>query len=341
MNIYEAPDFSRVEKLAIENSPLDPIYPPDEKIPVITVSNFPALGQLVAMRFLEWVQDHPGGVISLPTGKTPEHFIKWVNRLVQTWDEPPVRELLEQHGVDPGRRPDMQSLHFVQIDEFYPIQPTQKNSFYYYVRKYYIEGMGLDPHKSLLMNCQEIGIAPGQDLETIWPDSTVDLSLRTRQAVTDLERMQQQVLSRIDDWCQKREEQIRQLGGLGFFLGGIGPDGHIGFNVRGSDHYSTTRLMATNYETQAAAAGDLGGIEVSRQETGDHHRFADDHVQSGLHCDYHCRGGSQGGRDCRRRAGPSECPDSCEFVADPAALRGSTLRSERPRSCDSAKSVCW
>ena len=54
------------------------------------------------------------------------------------------------------------------------------------------------------------------------------------------------------------------LGGIGFFLGGIGPDGHIAFNVRGSDHYSTTRLTATNYETQAAAATDLGGIEVSR-----------------------------------------------------------------------------
>jgi hypothetical protein len=52
--------FSRVETVAIDESPLDPIYPPDEKIPVITVSNFPALGQLVAMRFLEWVQQNPG-----------------------------------------------------------------------------------------------------------------------------------------------------------------------------------------------------------------------------------------------------------------------------------------
>jgi glucosamine-6-phosphate deaminase len=265
MSIYDELKLSRVEARALEHSPLDPIYAPEEQIPVITVLNFPALGQLVAMRFLEWVQDHAGGVISLPTGKTPEHFIRWVNRLVQTWDDPATRELLEKNGVDPARRPDMRSLHFVQIDEFYPIQPTQKNSFYHYVKKYYIEGMGLDPDKALLMNCQEIGISPEQDLEAIWPDSTVDLTLRTRQVVTDPERMQQDVLSRIDDWCQRREEQIRALGGLGFFLGGIGPDGHIGFNIRGSDHFSTTRLMATNYETQAAAAGDLGGIEVSRQ----------------------------------------------------------------------------
>ncbi len=265
MHRGQSVQFSPVETRALEESPLDPMYAPDEKIPVITVSNFPALGQLVAMRFVEWVQDHPGGVVALPTGKTPEHFIKWVNRLVPTWDQPATRELLEKHRVDPARRPEMRSLHFVQIDEFYPIEPTQKNSFHHYVRKYYLEGMGLDPAKALLINCREIGITPEQELESIWPDSTVDLSLRTRQAVTDLERLQQTVLARIDDWCQQREEQIRALGGLGFFLGGIGPDGHIGFNIRGSDHFSTTRLMATNYETQAAAAGDLGGIEVSRQ----------------------------------------------------------------------------
>ncbi len=254
-----------VETRAIEHSPLDPIYTPDEKIPVITVSNFPALGRLIAMRFIEWVQANPGGVVALPTGKTPEHFIKWVERLLTTWDSPETRAILEESGVDPGRKPDMRSLHFVQIDEFYPIPPTQKNSFYHYVQKYYIRGFGLDPKKAMLMNCAEIGLRPGETLGSVWPDSKVDLSLRTRHAVTDLERVQEDVIARIDDWCRRHEEQIRSLGGLGFFLGGIGPDGHVGFNIRGSDHLSTTRLMATNYETQAAAAGDLGGIEVARQ----------------------------------------------------------------------------
>ncbi|MHB8902316.1 MAG: 6-phosphogluconolactonase, partial [Thermoguttaceae bacterium] len=257
--------LSPVEKRAVDQSPLDPIYPPVEKIPVVTVSNFPALGRLVAMRFIEWVQANPGGVVSLPTGKTPEHFIKWVRRLLQTWETPETRTILEESGVDPSRRPDMKSLHFVQIDEFYPIQPVQKNSFHHYVTRYYLRGFGLDPQKALLMNCAEIGLRGAETLKSVWPDSKVDLSLRTRRATTDLERTQADVLSRIDDWCQAHEEKIHALGGLGFFLGGIGPDGHVGFNIRGSDHRSTTRLMATNYETQAAAAGDLGGIEVSRQ----------------------------------------------------------------------------
>ena len=68
----------------------------------------------------------------------------------------------------------------------------------------------------------------------------------------------------IDNWCSEYDQKVRDLGGIGFFLGGIGPDGHIAFNVRGSDPNSTTRLTHTNYETQAAAASDLGGIEISR-----------------------------------------------------------------------------
>ncbi len=249
---------------------------------MITVLNFPALGQLVAMRFIEWVQDNPGGVISLPTGKTPEHFIKWVNRLVQTWDDPATRELLEKNGVDPARRPDMHSLHFVQIDEFYPIQPTQKNSFYHYVKKFYIDGMGLDPHKALLMNCQEIGISPEQDLEAIWPDSTVDLTLRTRQASTDLERMQQDVLSRIDDWCQRREEQIRALGRTRVLS-----RRHRARRPHRVQHPRLRSLLdhpADGHQLRdAGGRGRRSGRDRSvAPATGDHDRAGHDHLQSRL-----------------------------------------------------------
>ncbi|MFQ5633516.1 MAG: glucosamine-6-phosphate deaminase, partial [bacterium] len=165
----------------------------------------------------------------------------------------------------PARRPDLRSLHFVQIDEFYPIDPIQHNSFYYYINRFYIDGFGFDRKKAMLIDCSKIGLSKGQSLATVWPDNEVDLSLRYRQTMTDRGRTQKAVLQRIDQWCQEYEEKIRSLGGIGFFLGSIGPDGHIGFNVCGSDHFSTTRLTATNYETQAAAATDLGGIEVSRK----------------------------------------------------------------------------
>jgi glucosamine-6-phosphate deaminase len=253
-----------VEKIALASSKFEAIYPPEERLPAIVIDNFPALGRLIAMRFLEWAQANPGGVISLPTGKTPEYFIKWVTHLLRTWETPKSKKILEEAGIDPGRKPDMRSLHFVQIDEFYPIYPTQHNSFFHYVNNFYIEGFGLDREKALLIDCSRIALEEGQTLSSVWPSLTVDLSLRVRRSVSALQEMQQKALTGIDEWCRIFEEKVRSLGGIGFFLGGIGPDGHIGFNVRGSDHHSTTRLMQTNYETQAAAATDLGGIEISR-----------------------------------------------------------------------------
>jgi len=261
----DKPTVSNVEDAALARSTFDILYKPTEKIKTIVVEHFPALGKLTAMRFIEWMQQNPGGVISLPTGKTPEHFINWVERILNMWNTDEIRRELAENGIDPARRPDMKGLHFVQIDEFYPIHSSQHNSFFYYVNKYYINGFGLDPHKALLINASEIGLHEGDTLESVWPDNEVDLSLRYRSGKNDLERKQKATLERIDEWCREYEDKIRALGGIGFFLGGIGPDGHIGFNVRGSYHHSTTRLTETNYETQAAAAVDLGGIEVSRR----------------------------------------------------------------------------
>jgi len=254
---------SKVEEIVLKNTGQQIIYRPTEKINTLIVDNFPALGKLTALRFLEWAQQNEGWTISLPTGKTPEHFIKWLTLLLNSWNTKKTQQLLEESGVNPASKPDMKSFHFIQIDEFYPISSTQHNSFYYYVNKYYIRGLGLDPKKALLINPNSIGIDPEFTLEDIWPDHTVNLNLRTQYPRTLLEKRQQNVLAAVDQFCTDYETKIHRLGGIGFFLGGIGPDGHIGFNVRGSDHYSTTRLTPTNYETQAAAAGDLGGIEIS------------------------------------------------------------------------------
>ncbi len=258
--------ISSVEKKALERSSFSKTrYEPDEKADCIVVENFPSLGKLAAVRFIEWVQNNPGGVISLPTGKTPEYFIKWVKYFLDGWKKPDVIKDIEQAGLDPSKKPEMSNLHFVQIDEFYPIDSSQENSFYYYVNKFYIEGFGLDRKKALLIDASKLGLEQGQKLTDVWPDNEVDLSLRYRHARTHLEQRQKQMLERVDQWCMEYEQKIRQLGSIGFFLGGIGPDGHIGFNISGSDHFSTTRLCPVNYETQAAAAGDMGGIETARK----------------------------------------------------------------------------
>ena len=233
-------------------------------IPYITVENFPKLGKLTAFRFLEWAAEHPEGVISLPTGKTPEYFIAWVKRILAEWDTKEGAASREENGLDVNVKPDLRGLHFVQIDEFYPIDPRQHNSFYNYVQKYYVEGFGLDASKGIFINCDRIPLVDGKHFTEVFPDGRIDLSLRYREAKSVAERMQQKSIFMIDNWCAEYDQAVRDMGGIGFFLGGIGPDGHIAFNVRGSDPHSTTRLTHTNYETQAASASDLGGIEISR-----------------------------------------------------------------------------
>ena len=258
------PVRSNVEQTALDRSNALPLYQPTEKVRTVVVEHFPELGKLAALRFLEWAQQNEGWTISLPTGKTPEHFIKWVAHLLNNWKSRPVVKLLEDFGLNPAKKPDMKSFHFIQIDEFYPINSWQHNSFYYYVNKYYINGFGLDPEKAMLINPNKIGLQDNEKLDEIWPNHIVDLDLRINHPKNIQEERQRRVLEKVDQWCTEYEAKIRSLGGIGFFLGGIGPDGHIGFNVQGSDHYSTTRLTETNYETQAAAASDLGGVEVSR-----------------------------------------------------------------------------
>ncbi|MBP1675220.1 MAG: 6-phosphogluconolactonase/glucosamine-6-phosphate isomerase/deaminase [Bacteroidetes bacterium] len=234
------------------------------RIPYIVVRNFPDLGLLTSLRFLEWVSENPEGVISLPTGKTPEYFIKWTNKLLEGWNLKENRSLMEKHGLLISRKPSLGGLHFVQIEDYYPIDPNQQNSFYDYVKNFYIRGFNLDPKKALLINADKIGLAQDKHYTEIFPDNRIDLTLRNREAGSHLERLQQDSIFRIDNWCTNHENRIREMGGIGFFLGGMGPDGSIASNTRGSDHNSTTRLTATNFEAQAAAAGDLGGIEVSR-----------------------------------------------------------------------------
>jgi glucosamine-6-phosphate deaminase len=40
----------------------------------------------------------------------------------------------------------------------------------------------------------------------------------------------------VQEFCRGYEAKVRAWGGVGFFLGGIGPDGHIAFNMQYSKH---------------------------------------------------------------------------------------------------------
>jgi len=253
-------NFSAVEKAFIAKSG---VVETTTSIPYIITESVPCMGLLMALRFIEWVSENPNGVISLPTGKTPQYFIQYTHEILDNWDTPKIREVLERHGLGSINKPQLSGLQFVQMDEFYPISPKQHNSFYNYVNEIYIKGFGLDPDKALLINTDEIPLYEGRTYNEVFPDCKIDLELRYRTPKNSLERIQQQSIFMIDDWCARYEDKIHEKGGIGFFMSPIGSDGRIAFNVSGSNRYSNTQLTKTNYPTQADAASDLGGIEVS------------------------------------------------------------------------------
>lgn len=156
------------------------------------------------------------------------------------------------------------NLYFQRLDEFFPMLPTHRNSFCNYINLFYTTPLGIRPENvitfdligSNVLTTEEIGAFNGID---------VDLSLlnRTNQLTAE-QVLQKAILTKVQAFCDDVEQRIRSIGGIGFFLGGIGPDGHVAFNQEGADHSSTTRLVNFNYPTAAAAAGDLGGIEIAR-----------------------------------------------------------------------------
>ncbi|MDX1283671.1 MAG: glucosamine-6-phosphate isomerase [Draconibacterium sp.] len=254
-------NFTKVEKTFFEEARTKKI---STRIPYITTESFPKLGLLSSLSFLEWASKNPQGVVSLPTGKTAQYFLQFTKLLLENWDKKKGKEILEKYGLGDIKKPKLSELQFVQMGEFYPINSDQHNSLCNYVEKYYIKELGFSRDKAMLIDSNKIELAEGKPFSKVFPDYKIDLTLRWREAKTHLEQLQQQSIFMIDNWCTNYENKIREKGGIGFFLGGIGPDGHIAFNTRGSAHYSSTRLTKTNFETQAITAGDLGGIEVSK-----------------------------------------------------------------------------
>ena len=179
------------------------------KVPYIIVDSFPDLGLITSLRFLEWVFKNPEGVISLPTGKTPEYFIKWTSFLLKNWDSSKVKSIRKKYQLPSKTKPDFSKLHFIQIDEFYPLNPNQHNSFYNYVCKYYLDSFGITKARAHLINTEEITLVNNMHWTEVFPSGIVDLTLRHREANSEEEKYQQESVYLIDQWCNMYEKKIQ------------------------------------------------------------------------------------------------------------------------------------
>ena len=253
--------FSKVEQVFLMESEVSEMT---TLVPYIVTDSVPKLGIMTALRFLEWASENEEGVISLSADKSLKSFIHYTHHFLDHWDERETKTILEKYGLGDIRKPDLSGLQFVQMDEFYPISPKQHNSFYNYVNENYIKGFGLDPKRALFINSDEIKLHNNKTYQEIFPNYSIDLGLRFRQANNEKEVIQQQSIFLIDDWCSRYDDQIKAKGDIGFLVTTLGSDGRIAFNIKGTSLHSNTALRQTNFATQADAASSLGGIEVAK-----------------------------------------------------------------------------
>jgi glucosamine-6-phosphate deaminase len=69
-------ELSSVEKAFLFGNESSLPSDSEEKLRLVEVQNVYELGKLVTLSFIEWIKDNPSGLIALPTGKSPEYFIK-------------------------------------------------------------------------------------------------------------------------------------------------------------------------------------------------------------------------------------------------------------------------
>src|SRR5690606_2531030 len=112
-----------------------------------------------------------------------------------------------KYGIT-GSKPSFKDLQLVQMGDFYPISSKQHNSLYNFVVKNYIEKLGFDLNKALLINSDEIALFEGKHFSEVFPDLEIDLTLRYREAKTRQEFVQQQSIFMIDQWCSQYENKI-------------------------------------------------------------------------------------------------------------------------------------
>ena len=253
---------SNVENIFLKKSNKRLFYKQIEKIGIVQVNSYSELGKLTALRFIEWLQLNPRGVVSLPTGKTPKSFIQWTSYFLKNWNTLKVKDELKKYQIDINDKPNLKTYTFIQIDEYFPIHPEQQNSFYYFIKKFYFNEIGFDFNNAVLMDVWHLGRKNGENLGDVFSDYRVDLTLKDREAQNSLEEKQKKILFLVDEYCCEYEKKIFDLGGIGFFLGGIGLDGHIGFDIKGSEHNSITRILKLNYKSAAVVAKDFGGFST-------------------------------------------------------------------------------
>src|SRR5688500_9233950 len=108
------------------------------------------------------------------------------------------------------------------LDEYWPVHPDDLQSYHRFMREHLFDHIDIDPKNVHV------------------PDGTIPRE-------------------RVNEYCQKYEQWIKEAGGLDLQILGIGRTGHVGFNEPGSPRDSRTRLITLDKVTRMDAASDFFG----------------------------------------------------------------------------------
>lgn len=174
-----------------------------EKIPCrIFTDSFSAsewLAEKVVTLLALLIQKKGAAVLALPTGNTP---IPFYAALCRWYQEGKIA---------------VENIHIFLLDEYYGLEKTHPNSFYYFIQQHLLQHVPINPKQT---HSLDGSVAP--------------------------ENIQEEILA--------YERKIKDLGGIDILLLGIGVNGHIGFNEPGAHIRTQTRHVFLENSTRIVNA---------------------------------------------------------------------------------------
>jgi glucosamine-6-phosphate deaminase len=180
-----------------------------EKVPLEIFPNATAGSVFVAKKISRLIREKEKNkercVLGLSTGKSP---LKLYAELIR---------MHKEEGLS------FKNVIAFNLDEYYPIQRTAKQSYYRFMKENLFDHIDIDPKNCHIPN----GELPKEDMKT---------------------------------FCAEYEQAITDAGGIDLQILGIGSNGHIGFNEPGSSRFSKTRVTPLENSTRLSNAGDFDSV---------------------------------------------------------------------------------
>ncbi len=150
------------------------------------------------------IANKPNSVLGLATGSTPEGMYK---------------ELIQLYL---NKKVNFDNITSFNLDEYYPINKDNKNSYAYYMNSHLFNHVNIDKDKTFIPNGKT---------------------------------------ENVDKMCKEYDQMIYDVGGIDLQILGIGNNGHIGFNEPDVDFELTTHLVKLDDKTIEANARFFANID--------------------------------------------------------------------------------